>query len=683
MSKPTLAQSNRERFLRRVRAFWIEGVLDHSLHGAALIALGLQEQRDALANPWHLLFHHPDTAPRPFPVGTAIIQVYDAANGQLLILGAPGAGKTTLLLELARNLLNRAQQDEQHPMPVVFTLSSWAAGQQPLGEWVIEELISKYQVPRQLARTWVETDQLPLLDGLDEVAVEHRTRCIEAINTYQQEHAFLPLVVASRSADYLAQAARVQLTSAVTIQPLTQQQVEEYLLQAGEQLAALRVALHQDAALRELTETPLMLSILTLTYHSMPVEELLRGGVAPTRQQVFERYVKQALTRRGGKTQYKPEQTMKWLTWLAQQMRQHNQTMFFIEQMQPDWLPRGNQSDWFSLQRITRCIYRIIIGLLSGGVIGILLGLISGLLSGLVSAVLSGTLFENSHSSVFGNLVLPFVWTLVLVNEIFSVLIAVVIVGIVGGLASALKKEIHPVEVVTWSWKGIQQWRYWLIGMLVGGLIFGLLSAQSIGMVQANEPDTHMYSLPLISKLIIGLSGGLLGGLVGGLLGGVSRTTLDVHTRVRPNQGVWRSLQYSTLFGGLSGAVVILISVPLEAWILGQLVLQQYSDTGHSLNSPYLAVSDIFVLISGLLIALSLGLIYGGVACLQHLNLRLLLWFTKRIPRNYPRFLDYAAEHILLRKVGGGYIFVHRLLLEYFASLDTTATPDGAGAKRE
>jgi hypothetical protein len=61
----------------------------------------------------------------------------------------------------------------------------------------------------------------------------------------------------------------------------------------------------------------------------------------------------------------------------------------------------------------------------------------------------------------------------------------------------------------------------------------------------------------------------------------------------------------------------------------------------------------------------------------------LLLWFTKRIPRNYPRFLDYGAEHILLRKVGGGYIFVHRLLLEYFASLETTATPDAVRARKE
>jgi hypothetical protein len=32
-------------------------------------------------------------------------------------------------------------------------------------------------------------------------------------------------------------------------------------------------------------------------------------------------------------------------------------------------------------------------------------------------------------------------------------------------------------------------------------------------------------------------------------------------------------------------------------------------------------------------------------------------------------FLDYATERILLRRVGGGYVFVHRLLQEYFASL--------------
>jgi hypothetical protein len=43
----------------------------------------------------------------------------------------------------------------------------------------------------------------------------------------------------------------------------------------------------------------------------------------------------------------------------------------------------------------------------------------------------------------------------------------------------------------------------------------------------------------------------------------------------------------------------------------------------------------------------------------------------------------YAAEHIPLCKVGGGYMFIHHLLLEYFASLDTPPTPDAARAKEE
>jgi len=88
-------------------------------------------------------------------------------------------------------------------------------------------------------------------------------------------------------------------------------------------------------------------------------------------------------------------------------------------------------------------------------------------------------------------------------------------------------------------------------------------------------------------------------------------------------------------------------------------------------------------LIAGLSVGLLAGLLIGGLACLRHSVVRLLLWRSRAIPLNYPRFLDYAAERILLRKVGGGYIFVHRLLLEYFASLEGAPTLDVARAKKE
>jgi hypothetical protein len=38
------------------------------------------------------------------------------------------------------------------------------------------------------------------------------------------------------------------------------------------------------------------------------------------------------------------------------------------------------------------------------------------------------------------------------------------------------------------------------------------------------------------------------------------------------------------------------------------------------------------------------------------------------LPLRLVPFLDHAAERIFLRKVGG-YIFIHRMLLDYFAVL--------------
>jgi hypothetical protein len=38
-------------------------------------------------------------------------------------------------------------------------------------------------------------------------------------------------------------------------------------------------------------------------------------------------------------------------------------------------------------------------------------------------------------------------------------------------------------------------------------------------------------------------------------------------------------------------------------------------------------------------------------------------------PWKYVAFLDYATERIFLRKVGGGYIYIHRLLQDCFAEL--------------
>ena len=54
---------------------------------------------------------------------------------------------------------------------------------------------------------------------------------------------------------------------------------------------------------------------------------------------------------------------------------------------------------------------------------------------------------------------------------------------------------------------------------------------------------------------------------------------------------------------------------------------------------------------------------------IRRLLLRILIHWTGHLPLNLNRFLDYATYRIFLYRVGGGYIFIHRYLMEYFASL--------------
>lgn len=61
---------------------------------------------------------------------------------------------------------------------------------------------------------------------------------------------------------------------------------------------------------------------------------------------------------------------------------------------------------------------------------------------------------------------------------------------------------------------------------------------------------------------------------------------------------------------------------------------------------------------------------YGGIACIRHFNLRQILGKKGRIPQNYAHFLAFASDRLLMKKVGGGYVFFHRMLLEHFARMN-------------
>ena len=299
--------------LRKVRQYWIDGVLDKSLFRAILIDLGMTRMQDAVDNPfaetpWTGQLERPGAESQPLSAQQKIADVFEEEGGSLLVLGEPGSGKTISMLQLTRSLLDRAEGDPLRPVPVVFNLSAWIAPYTTLDDWLAAELSARYQIPKKIGQGWLaESRLLPLLDGLDELNVQRRAACVEAINRFTQAAGLVGAVVCCRLQEYIALPTRLSLNAAVRLLPLGDDQVQGYLAAAGERLAGLWGLLQRDSSMRIEARSPLMLSLMSRAYQDVPGDQLLREGgasAAARRKQLMDAYVahmfRRATRGRGG-----------------------------------------------------------------------------------------------------------------------------------------------------------------------------------------------------------------------------------------------------------------------------------------------------------------------------------------------------------------------------------------------
>jgi hypothetical protein len=281
--------------LNKVKDAWVKGVLEKSLHARVSIELGLQERPDLVQQPFGEVAEFAAVPGQALPDGTPATTVFDrlGSGRTLLIVGEPGSGKTIALLKLAEDAIDRTEPDLRQQIPVVFNLSSWARKQQSIEQWLIQELLEKYQVSRALGKTLVESEALMLLlDGLDEVKAEQRNACVQALNQFMQTHGTTEIVICCRIGDYQMLQDRLMLRSAICLQPLTAKQIDRYFEQAGDRLSALKALLPQDAELQELAKSPLMLSVMSLAYQDFTPEQLTVGGkIEDYRQRLFATYI--------------------------------------------------------------------------------------------------------------------------------------------------------------------------------------------------------------------------------------------------------------------------------------------------------------------------------------------------------------------------------------------------------
>lgn len=823
--KPPLFQQvvdkARRRMLINVWRICIDGKLRHLLGHTALITLNLMEWSEAPDQFSCLTVQGTEGPTRDFSAGTSVLQAYNDADGELLILGEPGAGKTILLLELAHGLLMRAAQDENAPLPVVFNLTSWAEEQRSLDEWFVAELQTIYHIPGKIGWALVEANQLALLlDGLDEIAEETRPACVKAIQAYQQEHALVSLVLCCRRETYDAQTTRLVFQQIILVKPLTEEQIDLYLSSAHCQHEAVKRALQEDPELQQMCTNPLMLNIITRIYQDEDHAALaLDGSLEMRRQQVFDWYTQQMLTRSKTEIDSSPEQTRQWLRWLARQLKDHNQVEFYLERMQPDWLPDSHARQCYQ-KTVVRLVFGIQIlisavlfawlrggkqgevvgvglgllgqlgagpgnsvlgwmapglggGLEGGGSLGILFalgsvlvpllvdqgeppaltakalwrGLVSGMRAGFVTGIIVGVFSEGVFSlsgglasgwyrglgaGLFSGLLMGLmigllaslrqlpererfprlhrkeipllhkagpitylfdtllfglvaflgnagVYALLLGHLNRDVIVYASIIGLFYGVAFGfgggtnlireLGTVIRPAETISWSWRAVGQTfisnlaKGGMIGLFVmgcGSVILGCASGLFYG-------STYGLRYGLIYGLILGLVSALASTLTGMLRSGWSSQVLEEHQLRHPNEGVRRSLKHAIFAACLFG--------PLGGLASGLMCGGAFGLIGRLPGWPILGAG--FALIFGILFALHFVTLEGGIACLQHYLLRWYLWRAGCMPWRYTAFLDKATERVFLHKIGGGYMFIHRLLLDYFVTIDITSDGDG------
>ncbi len=517
----TISTKTRNELLAKVKDE-VEIRRPQSLHDRVVIQQPKELQPKQVEKPWGVeirLNHLPNQLLSP---ETKLLDVFQQSNidSKLLIIGDPGNGKTITLLELAKQLITQAEDDTNRAIPVLLNLSSFQDEKQTLLQWLIAELVSKYDVSLNTARELLENHRiLPLLDGLDETLWQES--CVEAINQFR-ESAYRPpgLVVCSRKEEYEFINAKLKLNGAICLQPVAKAEIQKYF--ADVKCLNLWTKIKNYDSFLKLLESPLMLKFMVLVGQEMLLEdEVIFKSTKELEENLLDAYIQQMLKQEIKNVSYSQQtapsakKTQKWLAFLANKYQDKSQTEFSgfsLEQMQPHWLPHGCKQ-----------IYALGVGLI--------FGLSLALIVGSVVWLTIGVLFE------------PF-WGMVLV---LALALFVMLPSSLWAFTTVGQAEtIEPVETLIFSYKK-------LLKSLIGGLIAGLITWK-------------------ISGMMVFLSVGLVVGLIDGLSGS------NIDKIKIPNQGIWQSLKNASLFaliGAISMAIpAVIMSKQLLAMIVESSVLQ-------------------------------------------------------------------------------------------------------------
>ena len=233
-------------------------------------------------------------------------QAFDYFEGRVLLLGEPGAGKTITLLNHARDAVVKRRQDLNAPLPILGIVPTWNA-EKSLTDW----LSSEHNTPKNVIGMINNGKALLFLDGLDELGTERyvdendpkkgkfdpREKFVQDLPTNNQ------ILLTCREREYRDIDTKVKLNGAITLNPLSDEQIEQYLQNQSQ----LQNFVQTDEQIKSWLNNPFLLSIFAFAYESATDKEKQSfkqiESADEFRSELFDKYLEENYTHQQRKFQ--------------------------------------------------------------------------------------------------------------------------------------------------------------------------------------------------------------------------------------------------------------------------------------------------------------------------------------------------------------------------------------------